>query len=169
MVSSIQEVVRMSSEESGDDVRLAVEWVRNRASPCNRSKAYVYAKAVHIAFDEIKALRADNFRLIDICRGFEESGLLPQGSKPCNLGKALKREDVRRRKNGQGKDSSGVKASEAKKPASKPPDKAPSPDMTDDERAEKERLRKLHKKLNLPPVDIGIGVRKLPGGGFDFD
>jgi hypothetical protein len=129
----------------------------------------VYAKAVSIAFDEIKALREDNFRLIDICKGFEEIGLLPQGSKPCNLGKALKREDVRRRKKGQDKDSGSIKNGALAKTAPKPPDKAPSPDMTDDERAEKERLRKLNKKLNLPPVDIGIGVRRLPGGGFEFD
>ncbi|GHV30685.1 hypothetical protein FACS1894167_11910 [Synergistales bacterium] len=154
----------MSSEESGDDVRLAVEWVRNRASPCNKSNAYVYAKVVHVAFDEIKALRADNFRLIDICKGFEESGLLPQGSKPCNLGKALKREDVRRRKRISDKSSGGVKSGTIAKAVPKAVDKTPSPDMTDEEKAEKARL----KKLGLHPVDIGNGVRKLPGGGFSF-
>jgi hypothetical protein len=147
-----------------EDIRSSLEKAKGMTQGRN-----VYAQIARVVFEEIKALRAENTTLLGILEILEADGHLPDGSNTKALSKALKREDVRRRKNGQDKDSGGVKASEAKKPVSKLPDKAPSPDMTDDERAEKERLRKLHKKLNLPPVDIGIGVRKLPGGGFDFD
>ncbi|GHV53248.1 hypothetical protein FACS1894216_10880 [Synergistales bacterium] len=170
----------MSPANKGDDVKLAVEWVRNRESPGNKRNSYVYAKAVHIAFDEIKALQADNFPLTAICKGFEESGFFPQDSKLRSFCQALKREEMRRNKRGNDSVSANTKSGAIVKTAPKAEDKAPSPSITDEEKAEKRKAEaekrriedeEFNKKFGIypdPTAGIGNGVKKLSNGGFKF-
>ncbi|GHV28565.1 hypothetical protein FACS1894167_05920 [Synergistales bacterium] len=123
-----------------------------------------YARIAGAVFEEIKALRAENITLLAILDVLKTDGHLPDDSNIKALSKALKREEVRRWKRGNGKSDRNERSGAITKAVPKAVDKTPSPDMTDEEKAEKARL----KKLGLHPVDIGNGVRKLPGGGFSF-
>jgi hypothetical protein len=76
-----------------DGMRKAIEKIR--ASP-GGGRAAVFAKVAGAVFDEIESLRAERFKLTDICEALEAEGYLPEGSNPGSLGKALRREQKKR-------------------------------------------------------------------------
>jgi hypothetical protein len=91
-VSLLRGVMRLRAGDI-DGMRKALEKIR--ASPGGGGAA-PFAQIAGAVFDEIESLRAERFKLIDICEALGAEGYLPEGANPDSLGKALRRERKKR-------------------------------------------------------------------------
>jgi hypothetical protein len=88
----------MCQENIDGAIHQAIGWIRSKRTPGRRRSGCRYVRIARGAFDGINGLTAEGFSYRAICEAFEASGLLPEGSKPYSLSRALRRERARRQK-----------------------------------------------------------------------
>jgi hypothetical protein len=177
MISFFLEVVNLCSDNVADAICQTLEWIRANAAPGRRRSGSSYARIARSAFEDIRGLTAEGFTYAAICEAFEANGLLPKGSKPYSLSRAMRREGIRRQKSAEPVKSerlvdkiAGEKSDVA---APNPPKTEPvkqdfgaprTPSM------ENEKAEKWTKALAVPAVETALGkLTKHSDGSFDFD
>ena len=68
-----------------------------------------YARVIRAAFEDIADIATEGFSYAAICEAFEANGLLPEGSKPYSLSRAIRREGARRQKRGKSTETETVR------------------------------------------------------------
>ena len=82
----------MCQEDVAEAIRRAIGWFKENRAPGSGRPGPRYARIARAAFDEINALTAEGFGYAAVCEALEVNGLLPGGSKPCSLSRAVRRE-----------------------------------------------------------------------------
>jgi hypothetical protein len=177
MISFSLEVVNLYPENAADTICQALEWIRANAAPGRRRSGSFYARIARSAFEDIRGLAAEGFTYAAICEAFEANGLLPKGSKPYSLSRAIRREGIRRQKRTEpvkaerlvGKTAGKKSDSTAPNPTKAEPVKqdfgAPrTPSMKNEKEDEK------IKALTNFAQETALGkLTKHSDGSFDFD
>ena len=167
----------MCQENIADAITQTLDWIRTNATPGRRRSGFSYARIARSAFEDIRGLTAEGFSYAAICEAFEANGLLPEGSKPYSLSRAMRREGMRRQRRAGlaeterlAEKTAGEKlGSAAPKPTKAEPVKqdfgAPRTPSMENEKAEE-----WVKALASPAVETGLGkLTKHSDGSFDFD
>jgi hypothetical protein len=98
MIPFLWEVMNLYPENVTDAIRQALGWLKANSAPGRRRGDFSYARIARAAFEDIRGLTAEGFSYAAICEAFETNGLLPKGSKPYSLSRAVRRETARRQK-----------------------------------------------------------------------
>jgi hypothetical protein len=98
MIPFLWEVMNLYPENVADAIRQALGWLKANGTPGRRRGDFSYAHIARAAFEDIRELAAAGFSYAAICEAFETNGLLPKGSKPYSLSRAVRRETARRQK-----------------------------------------------------------------------
>ena len=104
-----------------DAVHRAAGWIRANRVPGRRHLDSRYASIARAAFDDISGLAAEGFGYAAICEAFVAKGLLPEGSKPYSLSRAMRRERARRQRRAEPAETAPVQDSGQKQDADKAP------------------------------------------------
>jgi hypothetical protein len=177
MIPFLREVMNLCRENTVETIRQALDWIRANAAPGRRRSGSSYARIARSAFEDIRGLTAEGFSYAAICEAFEANGLLPEGSKPYSLSRAMRREGMRRQRRAGlveterlvGKTAGEKSGSAAPNPTKAEPVKrdfgAPRAPSMENEKAEK-----WEKALAGSAVETGLGkLTKHSDGSFDFD
>jgi hypothetical protein len=98
MIPFLREVMNLYSENMTDAIHQTLDWIKANSTPGRRRADFSYSRVARAAFEDIRELTAAGFSYAAICEAFETNGLLPEGSKPYSLSRAVRRETVRRQR-----------------------------------------------------------------------
>jgi hypothetical protein len=171
MLSSLWEVMNLSPENVIDAVRQTLDWIREKGTPGRQRADFSYARIVRVAFEDICELMTEGFSCVTICKAFEANGLLPEGSKPYSLSRAVRREKVRRQKRAVSTGSEQVIRDTAKSAENVKTDSSDKGAVRIEPEKSKlsDNAEKIRKEDSFS-VDTGLGkLTKHSDGSFDFD
>jgi hypothetical protein len=169
--------MNLCSEEAAGAIRQALDWIRANGTPGKRRPDFSYARIARAAFEEIRELAAAGFSYAAICEAFETNGLLPEGSRPYSLSRAVRREWIRRQEHAKPAETERLVG----KPAGKKLDAAlPNPPKAEPVKpdfgtprtslTEKEKEKERVKALTGSAEETALGkITKHSDGSFDFD
>jgi hypothetical protein len=174
MIAFLREVMNLcpENENVADAISQTLGWFRANAAPGRRRSGFSYARIARTAFDDIRELTAEGFSYAAICEAFETKGLLPEGSKPYSLSRAMRREGSRRQKRaapvrGFAEKSAGKKLDTA---ISNSPKLEPVKQSFGTPVMEKEKADEKVKALTGSAEETALGkLTKHSDGSFDFD
>jgi hypothetical protein len=176
MLSSLRKVMNLSPENVIviDAINQTLDWLRRKGTPGRQRADFAYARIARVAFDGICELMAEGFSYVTICKAFEANGLLPEGSKPYSLSRAVRREDMRRQKRAAPARSEQVLRDATKRMENVKTDSSDkgvartepeNPKFSD----HAEKIERIRKEDGFA-VDTGLGkLTKHSDGSFDFD
>jgi hypothetical protein len=98
MILFLREAMNLYPENMTDAIHQTLDWIKTNRTPGRRRDDSSYAHVARAAFEDIRELTAEGFSYAAICEAFETNGLLPKGSKPYSLSRAVRRETARRQK-----------------------------------------------------------------------
>jgi hypothetical protein len=151
MIFFFREAISMCQENIADAVQRAAGWIKANRMPGRRRLDSRYARIARAAFDDISGLAAEGFGYAAICEAFVANGLLPEGSKPYSLSRAMRREGARRQKRAESAGAAPVQDSGQKQDAGKTPMGAKDDPKTEPGKpAGNERQRLIAARTALP-------------------
>jgi hypothetical protein len=149
--------MNLCPENAADLISQTLGWIRANAARGKQRSGFSYARIVRAAFEDIRELTAEGVSYAAICEAFEANGLLPKGSEPYSLSRAMRREGARRQKRAEPARTERL----AGKPAGKPDSGTPRALS-----AGKERV----KELTASTEETALGkITRHSDGSFDFD
>jgi hypothetical protein len=164
MILFLREVMILCPETVADLINQTLGWIRTNAAPGRRRSGSFYARIAHAAFEDILKLTAEGFNYATICEAFETNGLLPEGSKPYSLSRAMRREEIRRQKREKQAGVERFVGNTDKKLSAATP--KPEPGKTNLDSKPEEWLRKVTSSTE----ETALGkLTKHSDGSFDFD
>jgi hypothetical protein len=171
MIPFLREVMNLCHENIGGAIRQTLDQVRANGTPGSRRPGFSYSRVVRAAFEDIRELTAEGFSYVVICEALETNGLLPEGSRPYSLSRALRREGIRRQKiagTGRLPDDVGKKSRAAE--TSTGLQELPKPEPEKPNAKEKSEEHEWVRKITGSTEETGLGkLTKHSDGSFDFD
>ncbi|MDL2263076.1 hypothetical protein LJC31_00330 [Synergistaceae bacterium OttesenSCG-928-I11] len=151
-------------------IQEAVERLLAEERTTEENERYRYAKAVVLAFDEIRMLLGRGIRFDRICKSFETSGLLPVNASVHSLRVAFRRECKRRGEiYPQTKTNREKALGEKKTVANKVLPRNGQTIKNEPEKNDADSTKDMVRKMGAVTVETGSGkITKYPDGGFDF-
>ena len=158
----------MTQKTGKEAIQEAVERLLAEEDVMDNDAVYRYAKAVLLAYDEIRMLLGRGVKFVRICKFFEASGLLPENANAHSFREAFHRECKRRgekysrtmpsRERAHGEKKAIVNRAQVNQPTKSAP-----------ERNNADSAKDLARKMGAVTVETGSGkIIKYPDGGFDF-
>lgn len=162
------------AENFAGAIRQTLGRIRTNGAPGRRRSGISYAHIARVAFEDMRELTSEGFSYVAICEALEANGLLPEGSRPYSLSRALRREGIRRQKLADLTETErfpdGVdqksRAAEAPSNLQEVTKSEPANPNAREKSEEKEWVRKITGSTE----ETGLGkLTKHSDGSFDFD